>query len=278
LWIDDPSFWAAMLGGGIVGAVISALATIFFGERRVETLRLRREHSRILLDGTLKPWLDKYKQICMIGAEYSSDPDTLVAHEPQESSLKFFDDIRSHLGSKYPDTMKSWEVLKEATFEHNKKLALILEDIRNSIIKETSLPQYHRHGREPREYISPERIVEYVYETMAYETHTGEDWFRGKPDVQPFTSGNTMFYQVKWGNYSNFAICRDENSAGKIVHKIIDIVESPEYEQRIRQAVDAEDRIIQPKRISFEQKMEDLIESIELGNSLRGKCKHCRKL
>jgi hypothetical protein len=55
-------------------------------------------------------------------------------------------------------------------------------------------------------------------------------------------------------------------------------VESPEYEQKIRQAVDVEDRIIQPKRIDFEHKMEDLIESIELGSSLRGECKHCRKL
>jgi hypothetical protein len=278
LWFDDPSFWAAMLGGGIVGAVISALATIFYGERRVEMLRLRRKHSEILLDRTLRPWLDKYRQICMIGAEYSSDPDTLVAHEPEESSLQFFDDIRSHLESKYLDIMKSWEALKEATFEHNKKLAFILEDIRNSILKETILPQYHCHGREPREYICPERIVEYIYETMAYETHTGEDWFRGKPCVQPLTIGNTMVYQVNWAGCSYFAICRNEDYARKIVHKIIDIVESPEYEQRIRQAVDAEDGIIQPKRIDFEHKMEDLIESIELGNSLRGKCKHCRKL
>jgi gas vesicle protein len=267
-----------MLGGGIVGAVISALATIFYGERRAEMLRLRRKHSETLLDRTLRPWLGKYKEICRIGAEYSSDPDTLIAHEPQESSLQFFDDIRSHLKSKYPDIMRSWETLKQATFEHNKKLAIILEDIRNSILKETNLPQYHCHGRAPSEYICPERIAECVYETMAYETRTGEDWFTGRPSVQPLSSGNTMFYQVNWAGSSNFAICRNEDRAGKIAHKIVDIVESPEYEQRIRQAVDAEDMVIRPKRIDFEHRMEDLIESIELGNSLRGKCKHCRKL
>ena len=63
-------FLGAILGGGVIGAIISSLATIFFGERRVETMRRRREHSIKLNDVVLKPWLSKCQDYCKIGAIY----------------------------------------------------------------------------------------------------------------------------------------------------------------------------------------------------------------
>lgn len=101
--IEDPNFWAAMLGGGIIGAIMSSLTTIFFGERRVEKLRSRREHSSKLMNDVLKPWLSKCSDHCKIGAVYSREVDRLVARKPEDPiDLSFFEFAKSHLNSKYP--------------------------------------------------------------------------------------------------------------------------------------------------------------------------------
>src|SRR3990170_184069 len=100
LSLGDSSFWAAVLGGGIIGAIISSLATFFFGERWAEKSRLKREHSVRLVAETLKPWMSQYKRRCVVGAVYSRSDDRLIGHKPEDPvDLPFFDSAKAHLES-----------------------------------------------------------------------------------------------------------------------------------------------------------------------------------
>ena len=107
--IEDPYFWVSMLGGGIVGAVISALATVFFGERWTERQRLRREHSLKLMNEVLKPWLAKVREeYCKTDAEYSHELDKIVGVESKDpTNLEFFDVTKNHLETKYSSLLKA---------------------------------------------------------------------------------------------------------------------------------------------------------------------------
>jgi len=125
-------FLGAILGGGIIGAIISSLATVFFGERRVETLRRRRDHSIKLNDGVLKPWISKLQDYCKSGrAIYNHEVTRIVENKPKDpTDSEFFTEAKSHLESNYPAVLKSWEELKQATLSHNEKIATVLEETR----------------------------------------------------------------------------------------------------------------------------------------------------
>ena len=81
----DLNFWAAMLGGGIIGALIGAVATIFFGPRWVEKLRMRRFHAEKIEEVVLKPWLANYdKDYCKVSGEYSVKTMSFVPFMPKD--------------------------------------------------------------------------------------------------------------------------------------------------------------------------------------------------
>lgn len=148
------NFLGAILGGGIIGAIISSLATIFFGERRVETLRRRREHSIKLNDGVLKSWLNKFPDYCKIGAMYDHKAARMVEIEPKDpTDLEFFNEVKDHLESNYLSILKSWEELKHITLSHNGKIAMVLEEVRRSIVDNLGMPCYYwrQYGEGPPE-------------------------------------------------------------------------------------------------------------------------------
>ena len=147
-------FLSAILGGGIIGAIISSLVTIFFGERRVETLRRRREHSIRLNDDVLKPWLSKLQDYCKVGATYDHKATRMVKIEPKDpTDLEFFNEVKNHLESNYPTILKSWEELKDITLSHNGKIAIVLEEVRKSIVDNLGMPCYYwrQYGEGPPE-------------------------------------------------------------------------------------------------------------------------------
>ena len=277
------NFIGAILGGGIIGAIISALATIFYGERRVETLRRRREHSIKLNDEFFKKWLNKvgdYSKIRSIDRwmVYSKDIDEMVGVEPKDpTDLEFFDEAKSHLESKYPDILKDWKELKRATFAHNKELAAFLEELRALIVKELEMPCYYRgmRGDLPERYVMPDRLVFHIYDIISHEIRTGRKWFGGKPNVNPVISGDVTFYELRWWNDPTLVKSRNRKETEKYVPLIKHLVEVSKYKDKVEKLLKKEDEVLQPMRENFEQKIKDLIKSIELGNILKGKCRFC---
>lgn len=267
----------AILGGGIIGAIISSLATIFFGERRVETLRRRREHSIKLNDGVLKPWL-KLQDYCKTGALYDHKAARMVEIEPKDpTDLEFFNEVKSHLKSNYPTILKSWEEIKHITLSHNRKIAKVVEEIRKSIVDNLGMPCYYWRLYDegpPETYVSPDRIAENFYKVINWEVSTGKKWINGKPSVKPVQYGDAMFYELEWSNL-RVVKSRDRKEAEKCMSFIVQLVEASKYQDEVKNLLKKEDEMLRPKREKFEEQIRDLIRSIELGNIIKGKCKHC---
>lgn len=283
------NFIGAILGGGIIGAIISALATIFYGERRVETLRRRREHSIKLNDGVLKPWLSNVRVYCKIGETYSFDVHKIVGLEPKDpTDLEYFDVAKSHLESKYPDIIEAWEDLKHATLEHNKDLAILLEEIRTLTIEELKMPPYYSgmRGRSPKEYITLDRFVETIYHEIASRTrmhaqaraehrvHPERKWMIGKPSIHPVIHGEEKFHELSWGSYT-LVWNLDEEEVKRAKALIDKILDTSKFKEEVKNLIEREDMVHKTKREVFEMKIKDLIKSIELGNILKGKCRFC---
>ena len=80
----------------------------------------------------MKPWLNKVEEYCKIEAMYSHNADKMMGVEPKNpTDLKFFEEVKSHLKSKYPNVLQAWDELKIVSSEYNKELATLLEEIRN---------------------------------------------------------------------------------------------------------------------------------------------------
>jgi len=265
------------IAGAIIGAMISSLAVMFYGERWVETLRRRREHSIKLKDDVLKPWLAKIGEYCKIDAVYSRDVDKMVGVEPQDpTDLEFFDVAKSHLESKHPEILKDWEELKHVTFKHNKELATFLEKIRTLTIEELKMPCYYSNlpGEAPEEYIAVNRFVENAYEEVEFSLRTGRKWAIGKPAIRPVTYGNEKFCELEWGSY-RLVKSRNEKEVERARFLIDKIVEKAEFREEVKDLIKKEDQIFKIKRENFEQKIREVIKSIEAGNILKGKCRFC---
>jgi len=271
------NFIGAILGGGIIGAIISALATIFYGERRVDTLRRRREHSIKLNDEVFKRWLEKVGDYSKIDVAYSKDIGKIVGVEPKDpTDLEFFDVAKSHLESKYPYILKEWEELKHVTLEHNKELAILLEEIRTLTIKELKMPCYYSSlpGRAPEEHITLNRFVECIYKEMEYRVRAEREWLFEKPIIQPVIYGGEKFYELAWGSY-RLVKSRDEKEVGRAILLISQLIETPKFKEEVKNLMKEEDEIYKIKRENFERKIKDLIKSVELGGILKGKCRFC---
>lgn len=271
------SFIGAILGGGIIGAIISALATIFYGERRVEKLRIRREHSTKINDEVLKKWLENVEEYTKLGAEYSRDTDGMVGIEPKDPmDLDFFDVTQTHLEQKYPGVLKAWEELKHATSEHNKRCANFLEEIRTSIIEEVKMAPYYwkLHGRAPEEHVAVDRFVQSVYQEMEFRSRKNYEWASGKPQIVPTMTGEKRFFELGWGSY-RLVRSLDEDAVRSAIALIDRIAETPSLMEAMKNQIKNIDTIYRAKRENFEVKLRDVVKSIELGNILEGKCRFC---
>ena len=271
------NFIGAILGGGIIGAIISALATIFFGERRVETLRRRRDHSIKLNDAVLKPWLSKVEEYCKIEAMYSQNNNRMMGVEPKNpTDLEFFDVAIKHLETKYPNILEAWEELKRATSKHNEKLAIVLEEIRSSIIRELKMHCYYYSlgAKEPEEHIKPDKIAQQIYQEIESRAQYKRKWFRGKPRVTPVIISGEKFFRLEWVN--NILIrSRDEKKVESSIPFINQLMETPKFIKEEKNLTKRKDEVSKIEREDFEAKIKDVIESIDLGNNLKGKCRFC---
>jgi len=266
------------LGVSLTSLAVSFLIAKFYGERWVEMARRRREHSIKLKEEVLKPWLTKIgEEYCKIDVVYSHHFDRIVGVEPKDpTDLEFFDVAKSHLESKYPEILKAWVEFKLVTSEHNKELAILLEEIRMLTIRELKMPcHYWRPAAEtPEEYIIPDRFSQCVYQEMEWREPYKRKWASGEPRIVPTMHGNKKFYELEWGIYRLVKI-RDEKQAENAILLINKIIETSRFREEAKNLTKRKNEIYNAKRENFEAKIKDLIKSIELGNNLRGKCRFC---
>lgn len=201
--------------------------------------------------------------------------------EPKDpTELDFFDVAKSHLESKYPDVIESWEELKRVTSEHNKELALLFEKMRTLVTQELKLPCHYSslRGRTPQERITVDRFIESIYQEMKFRQVSSEKWHFGKPKIEPFISGDKKFYGLGWANWGTLVVSLDQDIVKKAMVLIDKIVENSEFREVVRNVQRNEDEICKGKRESFEAKLKDVIKSIELGKILEGKCRFCSSM
>jgi len=267
-----------MLGGGIVGAIISALATIFYGERWTEKSRLKREHSMTLVTQTIKPWLDSYLGKCLVGATYSGSDDKFVGYRPQDPvDLPYFDVVKQHFETGYTEILKEWEILQGKIHEHNLEVATFLDKIRTKAVKVTQLKQYHPlfPGEIPEEYIIPENVSDSVHHALRYEIINRRGYF-DKPKIYK-TQEDGMFLELRMGTTPKIAKAKDNPELEKIKSLINQLMADHENKQEVKRLIESEDILRTSATTTFDQQMKELIKSVELGNRLKGKCKHCPK-
>lgn len=271
------NFFVAILGGGIIGSIISALATKYYGERWAERFRIRRVHSVKINDEVFKIWLDKAKDYANIGSTYSKKTGTMVANKPKDPiDLRFFDEAKSHIEAKYPNILKVWEELKLVTSRHNEKLAVVLEKIRTAIVEEFKMNCYYwsSGAKEPEERILPDKIAQQIYGEIEWRAQYGEKRFRREPYVTPYITGNEKFFQLEWEN-NRVIRSQNEKKVKDSVLFIKKLIETSRFIENQKNLAKEEKEVYTIKLEDFKTKIKDVIKSIELGNLLKGKCRFC---
>lgn len=116
--------------------------------------------------------------------------------------------------------------------------------------------------------------MENFYKVINWEVDTGKKWIDGKPIDKPTKYGDVIFHELEW-SYSRVAKIRNKKEVDKCVSFIVQLVETSKYKDEVKALLKKEDEMLRPKREKFEEQIRDLIRSIELGNIIKGKCKHC---
>lgn len=173
-------------------AAISFLVAKYFGERWVETRRIKREHSVKLVDSFFKPFLNKIgynDEYCKIDAFYSREMDKFVSSKPRDpKDLQFYVEAMSHLEN-YGNFLSDWNELKQVTLELNEELASIFEKNWLLAKKEIDLPYWcpGYSGDEPFDYLCPTAFIRSAFEEICYRFERNSKQFIGSGKIQPTT-------------------------------------------------------------------------------------------
>jgi len=281
---NDPNFWAALLGGGVISAIISSLVSLLIafrlGPRHVEKERIRREHSLKLMTEGLKPWRDGRGLSCRVGFQYSPETGRIEGMTPEDpKNLVLFDAVKAHLTSGHSEILKAWEDYKLAVLQHNQDVAEFLEGITKQIASSAELPQYHHLLRqnEPDEYIIPVNVAEEIYQWLFYESASGKEW-SDRPKIGSYITGEdrSKWYTLGSSN-ATFGKARRPEKFDSTRSAIDTIRNSTQNRQKVDQFVKTEREVLPLKEKQFEDEINKIIRSIELGNCLSGKCEDCPK-
>jgi len=269
----------------MVSASTGFLVSKYYGERWVEKRRSRMEHSIRLKDGFFKPWLEKIgehnDEYCKIGAQYSKELGKMSPLKPREpDNIQFYEEAMSHLKD-YDQFLKNWGNLKQITLKLNEKLAILFEEIIVLVKKEIDVPYWcpGYSGDEPDDYLCPDTFSRAIYEEVEGRLKTGKKQFIGYGVVVPEIYnvpiiGEKKSYRLDWGNRT-LARILDKELMDKTECFFWYFVDDAAYRERIS-AFMAEQKETYDKELErVRQGLIDTIKSIELGNTIKGKCRYC---
>jgi hypothetical protein len=233
-----------------------------------------------LMTGALIPWRDGRGQLCRVGFEYSPVTDRIEAIVPEDPrNIVLFDAVKAHLASGHYEVLEKWEAYKKAVLQHSQKVAEFLEGIRKQIISSAELPQYHHlmRQKEPDEYILPVGIAEQIYTWLHYESTSGKQW-SDSPKIGSYIEGDTRAIWFTLGSSNaQFGKARRQEKFYPTMSSIYTIRDTAQNKQTVDQLVKTEREELPFKEKQFEDEINKIIRSIDLGNCLRGKCEDCPK-
>lgn len=262
--------------------VIASAATAFLVAKWVETRKSRMKHSVKLKDDFFKPWLSKigeyYDDYCKIGAQYSKEFDKMVPLEPKDpDNLQFYKEAMSHLKN-YEQLLKDWKNQKQITLELNKELAILFDDIRVLVKKEIDLPYWcpRYSGDEPDEYLCPNLFIGAIYEEIEGRIKKERKQFIGSGMVEPTIHGDKKIYYFKWWDRTLARSPKQEHMV-KAQQLFSQFIDDEKYKEIIEAFAAKQKETYDKACEKVKQDIVDIINSIELGNIIKGKCQHCPK-
>jgi hypothetical protein len=264
----------------IISMVASMLTARLYGPRWAELAKARREHSKKLNDEVFKPWKQNWEKYCKVDITYSKSEGRLVGREPTDPrDLQFFEEATSHLQLKYQYVLDSWEELKRATLAHNKELATLSETLQQSFADEMKMPiSYSSDADQPESYVCVESILRDLYQEISWAISFSRKINLTRIKIVPCSRNGVNFYELEWnGHYPRFLSSKEKEDAEKCLSLIKRFMETPDLKDRMQTLVEKEKTILSPKRTDFEEKIGGLIKSVELGNTILGKCHLCPK-
>ena len=126
---------------------------------------------------------------------------------------------------------------------------------------------------QPKEFITPDLLSQRIYEEIEWREPQKRKWARCEPIVTPSVSGTEKFFHLEWNG--TLVKTRDENVAENALLLINRTIEKPTYKEKANDLKKRKKETYDAKRGDFEAKIKDVIEAIELGNNLKGKCRFC---
>ncbi len=277
---SNSSFWSLLTAvfSVAISSFVSLLIALFLGPRHVEKEHRRREHSiRLMTDGLI-PWRDGRGLFCTPGFEYSPETNRIEPKTPKNpEKLVLLDAVKEHLVSGHPEVLQEWEDYKLAVLQHSQNIAQFLEGIKKQIASSTDLPEYHYLFREnePAEYVIPVKAAEEIYSWLRYESVNGKRWV-AKANVRSYVEGETSlkWYTLEFSS-ATLAKAKSPQRFDSIISTIEAIGNSSQNKQRVDQFVRIEREDLAHKERQFEDRINNIIRSVQLGNCLKGRCRDC---
>jgi hypothetical protein len=261
----------------IIATGASLLAQRFFIERSQK----RSQHSKEFAKDSLNVLTQRIQDICQEGCVYDFKLEKLVPMPLQPyTSLPYSDYLKEHFVSGYTDELKLWENIELKTREYNAMYAELGEKIRRDLFKEypslTEKEYYYQVGHnEPQVYVRPDYIVVTIIEELLNRLKGYKEWFNGGVDFNSFESSGRKFYCIRSDRGGNLVqSIQPKNSEIVqifIMKKVTDaeLIKDVGVLQTLKRDKDMYLAQLSNKAVIMKS-------SIELGNTIKGRCEVCK--
>lgn len=267
----------------IITLVFSVFSAKYYGERTVELAKRRRDHSIVLNEATLNPWLANLYSCSGLFADSPQMMEGVIVtrnmkfkpRKPCDPKLEFFEYAKQHLQTGYPNMIREWADLKRDVLSFNEHLVGFLKSLNKAITKEMKA----KASKEPKHWSYGEKIryvrlyfAQSVYIELESVLTTGKRRIRNleKEDKSEGAQRSCKLIYEGITIYCGNRV-RDLKKGQILFDKLVSSQDNIKEVEKIVK----EKEVVTRKLQGFEKNLEELHDSIKLGNILKGKCRHC---
>jgi hypothetical protein len=192
---------------------------------------------------------------------------------PCDPEVEFFEYLKQHLETGYPNVIKDWQGLKRDVLSFNEQRVGFLKRLHIQITKEMKASA----GKEPKywSYETPLRFVhpefaQWVYIALERFTTTRKKEVKRLHEVR---DNARRIYELECEGFKIYKSnrARDLKKAQMLFSKLISSQGNiKEVEKLVKRHSELEER-----HHAFERTLRELKNFIELGNTLKGECQYC---
>jgi len=271
--------------------VIATLITAFiFSEKAVERSQLKRHHSKTL-QKSLRMWLEYFDTYTLLKTDYDESENKFVPHIPsmRVEDIPFYRFLIEHLTKGHKELYDSWIGCFTIFERLNRMRADIFENIRQELLHrlkkfeiELKTAKYHPDIKGPHINIdifvlAIFNIFERKYEKGFFFDDENKPRIREVPvwddTLKDYVTGSDLFFP----DTGSAAKSKTWRTISKLEEILYSVLENESLLNQIQSFMSEKD-IFDEKKNDTKRKLEELIEYIELGNNIKGKCKFCPKL